>query len=65
MSRFVYVIWVSGGELSMDEPVAERKSPEPQSAVRNHMMRRLEEPNASRALAFLRPRDTVGLGQVG
>jgi len=64
MSWFVYVIRVSGGELSMDEGVADRKPPERQSAVRDRVMQRVEEPNASRALTLLRPRDAVGLGQI-
>ena len=60
MSWFVYVIPVCGEQVSVDEPTPER-----QSAVRDHVMRRrLQEPQGGGALAFPRQRDAVGLGHV-
>jgi len=73
-SWFMYVVRVRADEVNGEEPTPERQHPEQRSserqllergsAVRDHMMRRSEEPNASWALAFLRPRGAVGLGQV-
>lgn len=55
MSWFVYVIWVSGDELSMDEPATERKSPERQFVVRDHVMRACRSlPKGGVDLAFPR-----------
>jgi len=62
MSWFVYVIWVSGDELSMDEPATERKSPERQFVVRDHVMRRLQEPTQRRRGSRF---PAIGLGDGG